>query len=97
MVVADVDSEAPSCSDDPGGIEAEAPLGAGDEDDDVLSSSVEPPLVFGVFPKESSDPASADEPGAVEFARASDETVPEEGLTPVPDAAVAGGAFAPPP
>jgi hypothetical protein len=95
-VVADVLSEASSSPDDHRGVEGEALIGAGDDDTDVLSSSVEVPLVFGRSPEESSDPASADEPRAVEFACASDDGVPEERLTPVPDTAVAGESFSSP-
>jgi hypothetical protein len=92
VLVADVLSEASSSPDDDREVEGEALIGAGDEDADVLSPSVELPLVFGLSP-ESSDPASSDEPRVVEFACAADEGVPEEGLTLVPDTAVAGESF----
>ena len=91
-VVADVLSDASSSPDDRWGVEGEALVGAGDDTADVLSSSVELPLVFGL----SSERASAVETGAVEFACASDGEAPE-GLILVPDAAVAGETFSSPP
>jgi hypothetical protein len=96
VVVADVLSETSSSSDTRWGVEGEALVVAEDDAADVLSSSVELPLVFGPSPEESSDRASADEASAVEFACASDDGAPEEPLTLVPDA-VAGESFSPPP
>jgi hypothetical protein len=90
VVVADFDSEASSSPDDHEEVEGEALIGADDDDVDDLSPSVELPLVFGLSPEESSDPASADEPSAVEFACVPDDRVPEEWLTRVPDAAAVG-------
>jgi hypothetical protein len=91
-VVADVLSEASSSPDDRWGVEGEALVGAGDDTADVLSSSVELPLVFGL----SSERVSAVEPSVVEFAGASDDGAPE-GLILVPDDAVAGESFSSPP
>jgi hypothetical protein len=93
VLVADVLSESSFSPDGDREVEGEVLIGAGDEDADVLSPSVELPLAFGLSPEESSDPASSDEPTVVEFACAADEVVPEGGVTPVPDTAVAGESF----
>jgi hypothetical protein len=76
-VVADLVSEASSSSDELGGVEEEALLEASDDAPDVLSPSVELPLVFALSPEEASDPVS-------------DDRALEEGLTLVPDDAVVG-------
>jgi hypothetical protein len=97
VVVADFDSEASSSLDDPEGVEGEALTGADNDDADVLLLWVELPPVFGLSPEESSDFASADELSAVGFACAFDDRAPEEELTLVPEAAVAGEGSPSPP